>query len=266
MFCYQCEQTSKGVACTTTGVCGKDPVAAALQDVLVEMTKGIAQYAYRAASLGLRDADLDRFTLDALFTTVTNVQFDPERLVALIKKAAARRDQAEAMYATACAERELAQEALDGPAAFAPAATTSELVAQAADISIAAEKEKLGDDLAGLYELILYGLKGAAAYLDHAIIQGVYDPEVAVGFHEVLNFLTEKHSAAEATAMALKVGELNLKVMGLLDKANTEAYGHPEPTKVRVSPVKGKCILISGHDLKSLEELLKQTAGKGINV
>ncbi|HPQ71512.1 MAG TPA: hydroxylamine reductase [bacterium] len=266
MFCYQCEQTGKGIACTTTGVCGKDPVTAALQDVLVETVKGIAQYAHHAASLGLRDADLDRFTLEALFATVTNVQFDPERLVALIQEAAARRDQAKAMYATACAERDLTMEPLAGPAVFEPAATTSELVAQAADVSITVAKEKLGDDLAGLYELILYGLKGAAAYLDHAIILGVYDPEVAVGFYEVLTFLTEEHSVAEATAMALQVGELNLKVMGLLDQANTDAYGHPEPTQVRVSPVKGKCILVSGHDLKALEELLKQTAGKGINV
>ncbi|HUU91877.1 MAG TPA: hydroxylamine reductase, partial [Phycisphaerae bacterium] len=126
---------------------------------------------------------------------------------------------------------------------------------------------ELGDDIVGLQELITYGLKGAAAYADHARILGVADDEVFAAFNEILDALAENpDDVSELTAMALKVGELNLKVMALLDKANTGAYGHPEPTQVRVTPVAGKCILVSGHDLKDLKMLLEQTEGSGLNV
>ena len=263
MFCYQCEQTGKGTGCTVHGVCGKNPTAAALQDVLVHATKGIAMYAHRARQAGASDGDIDVFVIEALFATVTNVNFDPERLAALIGQAAKMRDRAKALYESAAD----APEQLTGPAVFTPAADIDALVAQAADVGIEARKAALGEDVAGLQELILYGLKGAAAYADHAQVLGQEDGEAYAAFHETLDFLTRTDATIDELAgAAFKVGEVNLKVMELLDAANTGAYGHPEPTAVRVTPVKGKAIVVSGHDLKDLEELLKQTEGKGINV
>ena len=263
MFCYQCEQTAKGTGCTVRGVCGKDPTTAALQDVLVHMVKGIAQHAHRARQAGAAERKIDVFVIEALFSTLTNVNFDPERFAALIGTAVEMRDKAKALYEGAAD----APEELTGPAAFAPAADIDGLAAQAADIGLEARKAALGEDIAGLQELIIYGLKGAAAYADHAQILGVEDADIYAAFNQSLSDLADNPTDIGAlTGAALGVGELNLKVMELLDKANTDAYGHPEPTAVRVTPIKGKAIVVSGHDLKDLEELLKQTEGKGINV
>jgi len=267
MFCYQCEQTAGGTGCTRRGVCGKSPEAAALQDLLLHAAKGVARYAHRARQLGAADGDVDRFVVEALFTTVTNVNFDVERLVGCVKKAAQVRDRAKRLYEEACKSAGQEPETLDGPAAFQPADTTEDLVAQGQDVTIAKRLEAHGPDVAGLQELITYGLKGTAAYADHARILGVEDDDVYAFFHEALDYLAGDPTDVDAlTATALKVGEVNLKAMGMLDQANTDAYGHPEPTQVRVTPVKGKCILVSGHDLKDLDDLLRQTEGKGVNV
>ena len=135
------------------------------------------------------------------------------------------------------------------------------------EVGIDKRMEKLGATVAGLQELIVYGLKGVAAYADHAQILGQEEEQHYAAFHEMLDYLTRKPTDAnELLARALKTGAINLKAMELLDAANTRTYGHPEPTQVRVTPVKGKCIVVSGHDLKDLEELLQQTQGKGINV
>jgi hydroxylamine reductase len=254
MLCYQCEQTAKGIGCTVRGVCGKDATTAALQDVLVHVTKGIAQY----AGAGGRDREVDVFVVEALFTTVTNVNFDPERLAGWIRRAVEVRDRAKQLAGGT---------QLGGPAAFDPADPVDALVAQADQVGIRSRQEKYGEDVAGLQELILYGLKGAAAYADHAQVLGVENDEVYAAFHETLNLLADEPVDVDAlTAAALGVGELNLNAMGLLDQANTTAYGHPEPTPVRVTPVAGKAIVVSGHDLKDLELLLQQTEGTGINI
>jgi hydroxylamine reductase len=267
MFCYQCEQTTKGTGCETTGVCGKDPITAALQDLLLHQAKGISMYAHRAARLGARDRDVDVFTIEALFSTVTNVNFNPENLKALIDRAAATRDRARKLYENACAKSGKTPEALGGPATLQPARDVDSLVSQGLGISILERSAKLGADVTGLQELVAYGLKGAAAYADHAQILGKEDPALYASFHEVLDALAkDKPTAEELLGWALKTGEINLKAMEALDAANTGAYGHPTPTKVRVTPVKGHAIVVSGHDLKDLEELLKQTEGKGINV
>jgi len=268
MFCYQCEQTAKGTGCTVRGVCGKDPTTATLQDLLLYACKGISMYAHRARQVaGKKDREIDLFVIEALFTTVTNVNFDPERLKGLVLKAARLRDKARQLYEDACREKGQTPESLSGPAAWKPAADLDELVKQGEEVSIVKRKEALGDDVTGLQELLTYGLKGAAAYADHAQILGKEDEEVYAGFHDYLNYLTvEDPGADELTARCLKSGELNLKAMELLDAANTETYGHPEPTAVRVTPLKGKAIVVSGHDLKDLEALLQQTEGKGINV
>jgi hydroxylamine reductase len=267
MFCYQCEQTAQGTGCTAHGVCGKDPTTAALQDALLQVTKGVAQYAHRARAFDARDHEIDVFVVRALFTTVTNVSFDPQRIFAMVQRGLALRDKAKALYETACAAKGQTPEELTGPATWQPGDTIEAAVANAAAIGVATRKAGLGDDMAGLMELGTYGLKGMAAYADHARILGVEDEEVYAFFHEALDKLAGGiPSIVALQELVFKVGEVNLKVMGMLDKANTDAYGDPEPTPVRITPVKGKAILVSGHDLKDLAELLQQTEGKGINV
>jgi hydroxylamine reductase len=267
MFCFQCEQTAKGEGCTVKGVCGKVGEVAALQDLLVHGLKGIARSGHRARKLGASDHELDRFMVRGLFSTLTNVNFDPETLKALIVQSSAMADRAEQLYRDACAKAGAKPEDLGRTPACKPAATVAELVAQGEKVGIEPRRAKLGADVTGLQELILYGVKGVAAYADHAAILGKEDEIVYSFIHEALDFLTRTDPTVdELLGMALKVGEVNLKTMELLDAANTGTYGHPEPTKVRVTPRKGKAILVSGHDLKDLEELLKQTAGKGINV
>jgi len=268
MFCYQCEQTAGGKGCSRIGVCGKTAETAELQDLLVYATKGIAKYAYCSSQMGLTDRRINHFVIETLFSTITNVNFDPVRLEALIAKAATVLQRAKSLYAEVCEAKGVEPEQFDGPGQWIVPATRDEMIQQAQSLSIAKRLEDLGPDVTGLQELILYGLKGTAAYVDHARILGVEDSEVYAFFHEALDFLTTPAATNvdALVAMALKVGEVNLKVMGMLDQANTGKYGHPEPTVVRVTPIKGKAILVSGHDLKDLEDLLEQTKGKGINV
>jgi hydroxylamine reductase len=267
MFCYQCEQTVGGVGCTKLGVCGKDPSTAKMQDVLVYATKGLAMYAHRARELGISDREINVATIEALFSTMTNVNFDPERLRTFVLRIAALRDKATQLYEQACKKAGRAPEKLGGPAAWRPADSPEGMLWQAPEVAVTARKAALGDDLAGLQELLTYGLKGTAAYTDHAQILGREDEAVYAFIHEALDLLTKQKPAAdELLAAILKCGEVNLRAMELLDAANTGAYGQPVPTQVRVEPLKGKAILISGHDLKDLEELLKQTEGKGINI
>ncbi len=269
MFCYQCEQTIGGKGCSkNVGVCGKTAETADLQDLLIYASQGISMYAHRAGQLGLTDRAADQFVVEALFTTVTNVNFDPVRLEALITKAGQVLDQAKAMYSEACQKNGTEPEQLVGPAQWQVPGSRDEMLTQAASHGIANRLQAYGADVAGLQELIVYGLKGTAAYADHAKILGIEDDGVYAFFHEAMDFLTGPLATDvdALVAMSLKVGEVNLKAMGLLDEANTGVYGHPEPTVVRVTPVKGKAILVSGHDLKDLDLLLKQTEGKGINI
>ncbi len=267
MFCYQCEQTTKGTGCHQIGVCGKVPETAALQDLLVHATKGLSMYAHRAAKLGVHDSEIDRTMLECLFATVTNVDFDPGRIVGHLTQAAAARDNARELYETACAETGQTAERLSGPAAWQPAADRAALVRHGEAVGVPRLQGALGPDIAGLLELTLYGLKGAASYADHALQLGYEDPQIYAAFHEALDFLAGQPTNVDTIlSWVLKMGELNLRVMEMLDRANTETYGHPEPTVVNVRPIKGKAILVSGHDLKDLEELLKQTEGKGVNV
>jgi len=267
MFCYQCEQTAKGTGCTMHGVCGKDPEVAALQDLLVHAAKGIAMYAHRARLLGARDGAVDAFMLDALFPTLTNVNFDPQRFQALLIQAAQVRNKAKALYEAAARKAGKTPEKVDGAAAWAPARDLNGLIRQGEEVSIQKRTDALGDTVTGLQELIVYGLKGAAAYAIHAHVLGRDDDAVFALLHEILSFVAQEPTDVnDLVGCALKTGELNLKAMEILDAANTSTYGHPEPTPVRVTPVKGKAIVVSGHDLKDLEDLLKQTEGKGINV
>ncbi|MBP7635005.1 hydroxylamine reductase, partial [Candidatus Ozemobacteraceae bacterium] len=267
MFCYQCEQTAQGKGCMMAGVCGKDANTASLQDLLLAVTKGTAMYAHRARTLGAVDAGIDRNVIENLFTTVTNVNFDTDRLSALIKTAVEKRAAAKKLYEAACAKAGKQPEALNGFATLAPAADIPSMVAQAAQVGIEQRKKTYGEDITGLMELLTYGLKGMAAYADHALVLGKEDAAVNAFFHDALDLLThEKQTVDELFTYNMKAGEVNLKIMGLLDAANTDTYGHPEPTSMRITAVKGKCILVSGHDLKDLYALLEQTEGKGINI
>ncbi len=267
MFCYQCEQTSKGTGCTDFATCGKDEQTAILQDLLLHAAKGIAQYAHRARGLGAQDRAIDRFILKALFITVTNVNFDVKAIERAIREAARVRDRAKALYENAARTTGQTAATVKGPATWQPALTLAELETQSRAVSVLGRREEFGPDASGLQELLLYGVKGAAAYADHATILGVESDAVYAFFAEALSHLAEETPTVETLiALNLKCGEVNLKVMELLDKAHTDTYGHPVPTPVRVEPVRGKCILVSGHDLKDLEVLLQQTEGKGINL
>lgn len=267
MFCYQCEQTSKGTGCTEFGACGKDPETSALQDLLVYAAEGISQYAHRARQLGVSDRDADVFVVEALFTTVTNVNFDVKRLEAMIRKAYNVKDSLRKEYEAVCKGKGIPCEKVNGPAMWKPAATLAELLDQAEACSPENRLNSFGADVAGTQDLILLGLKGMAAYADHALILGKEDDSVYAFIHEALDFLVKSNPTMdELLGYALKTGEVNLKVMELLDAANTGSYGTPVPTPVRITPVKGKAILVSGHDLKDLDMLLKQTEGTGINI
>jgi len=267
MFCFQCEQTSKGTGCTDFAVCGKDEQSASLQDLLVHAAKGIAQYNHRARQLGARDHAIDRFILEALFVTVTNVNFDADAIERKLRKAAQVRDQARALYEAAARRAGQPVETLRGPATWTPAPTQAGLVGQGDLVSVLSRRDQFGPDVSGLQELLLYGIKGAAAYADHAMILGRESEEVYAFFSEALCRLAEEKPTVDGLfALNMKCGEINLQVMELLDGAHTSTYGHPTPTPVRIEPVKGKAILVSGHDLKDLEELLKQTEGTGINI
>ncbi len=262
MYCYQCEQTAKGEGCTKIGVCGKTPTVAALQDLLVTVAMEISFYADQARAENKIDITVDRFVVKALFTTVTNVNFDPARMEALLSEAEQVRQTAKQLCLDAGITAAYSGVSLDLTNVDATA-----LMEPAGKIGIASRKEAVGDVVVGLQELSIYGLKGSAAYANHAEVLGKEDKEIYADFHRHMAWLGGNPTdVGELTGRALAVGEMNIKVMALLDEANTGTYGHPEPTEVLVTPIKGKCILVSGHDLKDLDELLKQTEGKGINV
>ena len=262
MFCFQCEQTAKGEGCTKLGVCGKTPDTAALQDLLVHALKGLSVAAVAARKVGVRSREIDRFVCKALFSTLTNVDFDPERFVPMIQKAASYRDDLVGKVQAAGGNV-----GKDHPSVtFQPAGGRDALVAQGEGVGIKADPD-MNPDLLSLRELLIYGLKGMAAYADHAAILGQEDDVVYDFLHDGLAATTDPNQGVEEyVGLALKCGEVNLRTMELLDAGNTGTYGHPVPTKVPLGAKPGKAILVSGHDLKDLEEILKQTDDKGITV
>jgi hydroxylamine reductase len=262
MFCYQCEQTAKGTGCTKIGVCGKQPDVAALQDLLVYAMKGLSQYAVEARKAGIIDNAMNVFTVKALFSTLTNVDFDPARFVKLINDCVKYREAIKAKLKVAGKTVEFT----DGTATFNPAADLVGMVKQGEDAGIKSYPE-INPDIDSLQQTMIYGLKGVAAYADHAEILGQQDDKVYAYIHEALAATLDKSlSLNDWVGLVLKCGEINLRTMELLDAGNTGTYGHPVPTKVPLGHKKGKAILVSGHDLKDIEEILKQTEGKGIYV
>ncbi len=262
MFCFQCEQTAQGKGCTKIGVCGKQPDVAALQDLLIYAIKGLSQVAVEGHKVGINDKDVNVFTCEAVFSTLTNVDFDPDRFVNLLRKCVGLRDELKEKVKAAGGKTDFPE----GPATFELGNNKEEMVRQGEMHGVLSNGD-LDEDRRSLRETIVYGLKGVCAYTDHAHILGKEDPDHYKTIHEIFAKTLDKDmDLNEWVGLALKTGEANLKAMELLDAANTEAYGHPVPTEVPLGAKKGKAILVSGHDLRDLELILKQTEGKGINV
>ncbi len=262
MFCYQCEQTAKGTGCTVQGVCGKLPEIAALQDLLLYSLMGLSQVAVEGRKVGVSDNDVNVFTVKAAFSTLTNVDFDPDRFVELIQQSIRLREKLKIQVEGAGGNNGWS----DGPAVFQPKTSIEELVKQGEQVGI---KSYPGDnpDVLSLKHTVLYGIKGVSAYADHALILGQEDESVYAYVHEGLAAIQGDSLGVEDwVQMALRCGEAAYKAMELLDAGNTGKFGHPVPTKVPLGHKKGKAILVSGHDMNDLEALLKQTEGKGINI
>ena len=262
MFCFQCEQTANGKGCTKGGVCGKSPEVATLQDLLIHGLKGLSLYAVEGRKKGIKDRELNVFTVEALFATLTNVNFDPDRFARLIKRCAALRDGMREKVRAAGGKIDFPE----GPATFKPADNLEGLIRQGEAVGVQSDSS-IDPDIHSLQQLLIYGIKGVAAYADHAQILGQEDDAVYAFIHEGLAATTRKDLALnDWVGLVLKCGAINLRTMELLDAGNTGTYGHPVPTKVPLGAKKGKAILVSGHDLKDLEELLKQTQGRNIYV
>ena len=222
MFCYQCEQAAKGTGCDAMGVCGKKPEVADMQDLLIYALRGLAQYALEARKQGIVDRETDVFTSKALFSTLTNVNFDKDNLAQWVHKTVELRD--------ACKEK--LGLTLDGPAAFVPGASMEEMLAQAAEVGLKSDPD-VNPDILSLQHILLFGIKGVAAYMDHAEILGQSDDGVYAFLYEALTApLNKDLGLDEWVGLVLKCGEVNLKAMELLDAGNTGTYGHPVPTPV----------------------------------
>lgn len=269
MFCYQCEESAKGQGCTLRGVCGKTDDVAALQDLLIYAIKGVAAYGSRARELGVVVSEADFLLVEGLFTTVTNVNFDRESLADLARRAVAVRDDLAARFQRAYQEARghAFDERLPEAATWVPASQDTEaLIAKGRTVGILANSA-LDEDSRSLRELLVYGLKGMAAYLYHAYALGYQSDELFAFLHEGLALAADDTATADAlVAAALRCGTMGVKTMALLDEANTTSFGNPEPTMVNLGVKPGPAILVSGHDLRDLEELLEQTEGTGINI
>jgi hydroxylamine reductase len=263
MFCYQCEQTAKGEGCTKIGVCGKPHDVASLQDLLVHALKGLALVAVEGRKVGVVDRDVNVFTAEAAFSTLTNVNFDPARFQPMINRCVELRESLKQKVGAAGGKKDFPE----GPATLRPASSLDDLVKQGEAVGLKSDASSRSGHSRAAAHNVLFGIKGVCAYADHAQILGKEDDAVYAFVHEALAKMEDKSlSLNDWVGLALKTGEVNLRTMELLDAANTGTYGHPVPTKVPLGARKGKAILISGHDLKDLEELLKQTEGKGIDV
>ena len=262
MFCYQCEQTAKGEGCTKIGVCGKESDVAILQDLLIYALKGLSLYAVEGRKKGVVDPEVNDFTCKALFSTLTNVNFNPDRFVHLIQRTVTIRESLKAKVKAAGCDVNFQE----GPATFKPEPALEGLLKQGEAVGLKSDPT-IDPDILSLQHLLIFGMKGVAAYTDHAQILGQKDDKVYAFIHEGLAATLRKDlSLNDWVGLVLKCGEINLRAMELLDAGNTGTYGHPVPTKVPLGAKKGKAILVSGHDLKDMEELLKQTEGKGIYV
>ena len=260
MFCFQCQEAAKGTGCTIQGVCGKTEEVSNLQDLLIYVSKGVSIFAEIGQENSISFPQADKYVFEALFMTITNANFDDKKITAKIKDGYLIRESIKA---------ELVSKQISIPTNLPKNATivsdtNEKIVAQSLLVSILNESN---EDIRSLKELIIYGLKGMAAYAEHAFNLGQQDNSVFAFMHKALVATTKTDiSVDELVSLTLETGKYGVNVMALLDKANTEAYGNPEITKVNIGVKENPAILISGHDLKDMEELLKQTEGTGVDV
>jgi hydroxylamine reductase len=253
MFCYQCQEAAKGTGCTVVGVCGKQPETSGLQDLLIYVSKGVAMVRNQAKKQSLDVKVADHYVMESLFITITNANFDNAKITAQIKLGIEIRENLKAQMPET-----------EWPAFANWKANENEFNAKARVVGILAKQD---EDVRSLRELLIYGLKGMAAYAHHAYVQGYIGDDVMDFMHLALEQTTnDSLSGADLTALVLECGKFGVNVMALLDKANTESYGHPEITEVNIGVRTKPAILISGHDLKDMEALLKQTEGTGVDV
>lgn len=253
MFCYQCQETVGGKGCTLRGVCGKSPETSNLQDVLIYALKGVAELVVK----GKLDVDIlpevNHATIYSLFTTITNANFDEDSIARQIVRVLALRD----------ALPKPAGVLLSDAATF-QTVTKDAMLAKAATVGVLSTAN---EDVRSLREMIVYGLKGMAAYTEHAYNIGKENPSIYAFIYEALAATLDDTLSADAlVALTLKTGEYGVKAMALLDEANTTRFGKPEVTTVDIGVRKNPAILVSGHDLVDLEQLLKQTEGTGVDV
>lgn len=268
MFCHQCEQAVKGTGCTSHGVCGKDDRTTVLQDLLIHSVKGIAVWGEKARQLGIKDEILDRFIAEALFTTVTNVNFDPDRIASIIREAYDYKEKIKQKFLNEYRRKQSKDfvDAVPSTAEWKPGVSLEELIDQGRKVGVLSNPE-LNEDIRSLREILLYGMKGMAAYDDHARILGYTNDDVSAFYYKGLTALQDDALTADnLVALIMEFGKVNLKCLETLDKAHTSTFGNPEPTKVYLGKRKGPAIIISGHDLLDLKMLLEQTNGKGINI
>ena len=256
MFCFQCQETAKNEGCTIAGVCGKKADTANLQDLLIYVLRGISIYGEKAKELGELDKKVGLFIAQSLFSTITNANFDNDRFIDQIKEGLKIRNELKTKIGD-----KMEGEPHDSAIWFSD--DVEEFHKKAAEVGVLSQKN---EDVRSLRELLIIGLKGLAAYADHAAMLNFEDEKIYAFIMEALVSTTKDLSVDEMVAMVLKCGEFSVNTMALLDKANTETYGNPEMTKVNLGVRNNPAILISGHDLKDMEELLKQTEGTGVDV
>ena len=259
MFCYQCQETAKGTGCTVRGVCGKTSDVANLQDLLLFILKGIAHYRVQLRALDAVDHSADRFILDGLFMTITNANFDKQRFVEKIKESIKLREQLKQSFL----DKGGNPEKITFEGAFWTADSLEEMESKAGHVGVLSTEN---EDIRSLKEMLTYGIKGMAAYTEHAYNLGHENPSIYEFIDRGLIATTLPLSADQLVQMVLECGKNGVDAMALLDKANTDTYGNPEITKVDIGVRKNPGILISGHDLRDLYELLEQTEGTGVDV
>ncbi|KGK08643.1 hydroxylamine reductase [Vibrio navarrensis] len=271
MFCIQCEQTIqtpvvKGCS-FAQGMCGKTAEVSDLQDVLVYCLQGVSFWATQARRFNIINDEIDQWAPKAFFATLTNVNFDPERILALTSTAEQYKTQLKNAVLSASALSSQALGELPKVADFALPSAAAEILAIAPQVAVNRGKGSVHEDVIGLRLLCLYGLKGAAAYMEHARVLEQTSAEIYAEYHEIMAWLgSDPDDLSALLDCSMRIGLMNYQVMAMLDHGETATFGHPQPTAVNVKPVKGKCILVSGHDLHDLEKILQQTQGTGINV
>ncbi|MUI54624.1 hydroxylamine reductase [Aliivibrio fischeri] len=271
MFCIQCEQTiqtptTKGCS-FAQGMCGKTAEVSDLQDILVYALQGVSFWTEQGRKVNVIFDEIDQWAPKAFFATLTNVNFDPERVIEFALQAQAYKQQLEETVRAAARVTNTELDELSPAAKFELPTEADQILALAPQAAVNRGHETQHEDVIGLRLLCLYGLKGAAAYMEHARVLGQTDKDVFTEYHQIMAWLgTDPTDLGELLDCSMKIGLMNYRIMEMLDTGETDTFGHPEPSQVNVKTIEGKCILVSGHDLHDLEKILQQTEGKGINV